>query len=50
MGKKRVMYIIPTGPKWYDLGAKVGGCGAIDLDVHLTKKRFLAVVRALLQG
>lgn len=50
VGQEQVVHIVATGPKWYDLGAKVGGYGAIDLGVHLTKKRFLAVVRALLRG
>ena len=40
--------ILTTGPhKWYDIRAKKGGGGAIDLAMHLRRLSFLDAVRLL---
>jgi hypothetical protein len=42
-----VTEIIATGSRWYDTRAKRGGCGGIDLAVHLLGIQFVAAVKLL---
>ena len=39
--------ILCTGPKFWDVRAKVGGCGAIDLAMHLLSIDFKRAVKLL---
>ena len=39
--------ILTTGPKWYDVRARTGGGGAIDLAMHLLQLSFVDAVKAL---
>ena len=32
--------LLTTGPKWFDTRAKRGGCGAVDLSMHLLQTNF----------
>jgi hypothetical protein len=43
----RVFEIIATGARWYDTRARVGGCGAIDLTVHILQVSFVDAVKRL---
>lgn len=39
--------ILTTGPKWFDTRADLGGCGAIDLAMHLQRLNFKQAVAKL---
>ena len=42
--------ILTTGAKWYDLRAKTGGGGAIDLAMHLQQLSFVDAVKLLAES
>jgi hypothetical protein len=39
--------ILTTGPKWYDIRARKGGGGAIDLAMHVLGLSFVDAVKSL---
>lgn len=39
--------ILTTGPKWYDMRARAGGGGAIDLAMHILDLSFVDAVKLL---
>jgi hypothetical protein len=42
--------ILTTGPKWYDMRARHGGGGAIDLAMHVLGLSFVDAVKHLTGG
>lgn len=43
----RVVELISTGPRWYDKGKELGGCGAVDLAKHLLRLDFVTACKKL---
>ena len=46
----QAFHLIVTGAKWYDVRAKRGGCGAIDLAMHVLRVPFVDAVKMLTAG